>query len=154
MGVLSDLDISAKIITLQFFARAKCMIRTFATSALCGAAAPVVRVIFVGRLRLYTAEDNSGRVDHNVLGAVVRFIDANQAIGQLEHVVTQRDDDKLCVLRALLYIFMLQLYIYCTNCAHLDIVRQNGDVAEVERRINLVHDVQWRRFVVVQGEHK
>ena len=36
------------------------------------------------------------------LGAVVSLVDANETVGQLEHVVTQRDDDELSIGRPLL----------------------------------------------------
>ena len=41
-------------------------------------------------------------VDRDGLGAVVRLVDADETVGELEHVVTQRDDDKLRVLRPFL----------------------------------------------------
>ena len=41
-------------------------------------------------------------IDGDTLGAVVRLVDANQAISQLEHVVTETDYDELGVLGALL----------------------------------------------------
>ena len=36
--------------------------------------------------------------------------------------------------------------------AHLDVVGDDGDVLEVERRVDLVHDVERRRLVVMQRE--
>lgn len=56
---------------------------------------------------------------------------------QLEHVVSQRNDDKLRVLRAV-----------------FDVVRDNRYVAEVKRRINLVHEVERGRLIHVQSEHQ
>lgn len=41
-------------------------------------------------------------VDPNALGGVVSFVDADEAIGDLKHVVPQRDDDELSVLRLFL----------------------------------------------------
>ena len=55
----------------------------------------------------------------------------------LEHVVAERDDDELRVARSL-----------------LDVVADDAHVAEVERGVDLVHDVQRRGLVVVQREHE
>ena len=41
-------------------------------------------------------------VDRHRLGTVVGFVNPNQAVRQLKHVVSQRDDDKLSILRSLL----------------------------------------------------
>jgi len=41
-------------------------------------------------------------IDSDRLGAVVCLIDANQLISQLKHVVSQRDDDELCISCSLL----------------------------------------------------
>jgi len=56
------------------------------------------------------------RIDSDALGGVVGLVDSHQPVGQLEHVVAQRDDDELRVARAL-----------------LDVVAHDGHVAEVER---------------------
>lgn len=42
-------------------------------------------------------------VDSHVLGGVVSFVDANETIGDLKHVVPQGDDDELSVLCLLLH---------------------------------------------------
>lgn len=42
-------------------------------------------------------------VDAHTLGGVVGFVDADETIGDLEHVVPQGDDDELSVLCLLLY---------------------------------------------------
>jgi len=63
------------------------------------------------------------------------LVDAHQAIGQLEHVGPQGYDYELRVLGPL-----------------LDIVGHDGDVLEVEGGVDLVHDVEWGGFVVVEGE--
>ena len=75
------------------------------------------------------------RVDGDALGAVVRLVDADQPVRQLEHVGPQRDDDELGVPGPL-----------------LDVVGDDGHVLEVERGVNLVHDVEGGRFVVMKGE--
>lgn len=56
-----------------------------------------------GRARLLqlAGGDDLG-VDAHALGGVVRFVDADQPVGDLEHVVPERDDDELGVLRLLL----------------------------------------------------
>lgn len=41
-------------------------------------------------------------VDSHTFGGVVSFVDADETVGNLEHVVPQRDDDELSVLRLLL----------------------------------------------------
>ena len=37
------------------------------------------------------------RVDSDRFGAVVRLVDAHKTVGQLKHVVSQRDDDELSI---------------------------------------------------------
>lgn len=54
------------------------------------------------------------RVDGDALGAVVRLVDADQPVRQLEHVGPQRDDDELGVPGPL-----------------LDVVGHDGHVLEV-----------------------
>ena len=41
-------------------------------------------------------------VDGDTLGAVVRLVDPDEAIGTLEHLIAKRNDDELRVLRSLL----------------------------------------------------
>lgn len=38
----------------------------------------------------------------DALGPVVSFVDAHQSVGQLEHVIPQRDNDEMSVLSPLL----------------------------------------------------
>lgn len=45
-----------------------------------------------------TFEDDGFGVDSHVFCRVVRFVDSNQAVSHLEHVVPQGDDDELSVL--------------------------------------------------------
>lgn len=47
-------------------------------------------------------EDDGLGVDSHTLGGVVSFVDADETIGDLEHVVPQGDDDELSVLGLLL----------------------------------------------------
>ena len=42
------------------------------------------------------------RVEGDALGPVVSFVDAHQSVGQLEHVIPQRDNDVMSVLSPLL----------------------------------------------------
>lgn len=42
-------------------------------------------------------------VDSHTLGGVVRFVDTDESIGDLKHVVPQGDDDELSVLCLLLH---------------------------------------------------
>lgn len=42
-------------------------------------------------------------VDSHTLGGVVRLVNADEPVGDLKHVVPQRDDDELSVLRLLLH---------------------------------------------------
>ena len=72
-----------------------------------------------------------GRVDRHRLGAVVCLVDANEPVGQLEHVVTKGDDDELGILGPL-----------------LDVVGDDADVLEVKSCVDLVHDVERRGLVV------
>ena len=65
------------------------------------------------------------------------FVDADEAIGQLKHVVAQADDDELCVLRPL-----------------LDVVSHNRHVFEIKGCINLVHEVQRCRFEMMESENE
>ena len=41
-------------------------------------------------------------VDGDTLGAVVRLVDADEAVGTLKHLIAKGDDDELRVLRSLL----------------------------------------------------
>lgn len=43
-------------------------------------------------------EDNRFGVDSHIFRGVVSFVDADQAVSHLKHVVPQRDDDELSVL--------------------------------------------------------
>ena len=71
-------------------------------------------------LLLYFIRHQSDR-----LGSVVCLVDTHKLIGQLEHVVPQRDDDELGIFGSL-----------------LDVLRDDRDVLVVKRCINLVHEVQ------------
>ena len=71
-------------------------------------------------------------VDGNRLGGVVGLVDADQAIGLLEHVGPERDDDELGVAGPL-----------------LDEVGHDGGVLEVQGSVDLVHEVEGSRLVVV-----
>jgi len=51
------------------------------------------------------------RVDGDTLGGIVGLIDAHQTIGQLEHVITEGDDDELGVLGPLLVVVVVVVVI-------------------------------------------
>lgn len=53
--------------------------------------------------RIVLFEHDGLGVDSHALGGVVSFVDADETIGDLEHVVPQRDDDELSVLCLLLH---------------------------------------------------
>lgn len=74
-------------------------------------------------------------VDIDGLGLVVSLVDTHEAIRDLKHEVAQGNHQKLRVL-----------------CALLDVVRYDGHVLEVQRRVNLVHNIDWCGLVVMQGE--
>ena len=76
-------------------------------------------------------------VDGDALGGVVRLVDADQPVRQLEHVGPERDDDELGVTSPL-----------------TDVVRHDAHVLEVQGRVNLVHDVEGRGFVVMKSKHQ
>ena len=57
------------------------------------------------------------------------------AIDQKQPVVPEADDDELGVL-----------------CSFLDVVGHDGDVLKIEGRVNLVHDVERGRLVIVESE--
>ena len=58
--------------------------------------------------------------------SIRRLINANQPMTELKHIVPQGYDDKLCVFSPI-----------------FDVVRDDGDVPEVESRVDLVHEIQW-----------
>ena len=81
--------------------------------------------------------DNLFGVDDGDLGGVVSLEDADQAIGILEHVRPEGDDDELRVAGPL-----------------LEVAGHDGDVLEVQRCVDLIHDVEGSRLVVVEGENQ
>ena len=80
--------------------------------------------------------DNLFGVDDGDLGGVVSLEDADQAIGILEHVRPEGDDDELRVAGPL-----------------LEVAGHDGDVLEVQRCVDLIHDVEGSRLVVVESEN-
>lgn len=104
-------------------------------------------------------------VDPNALGGVVSFVDADETIGDLKHVVPQRDDDELSILRLFLQrqthpreverpVFRSSPPVPKPHHTHVDVTSHNGDVFEVQRSVDLVHEVERRGLVVVQSEHQ
>jgi hypothetical protein len=78
-------------------------------------------------------------------GAVARLVDANQSVSKLEHVVAQRNDDKLCGdrdHRTIAHHTPSQARHLRVLRALFDVVGDDRHVLEVERRVDLVHHVQ------------
>lgn len=70
---------------------------------------------------------------------------------QLEHVVSERDDnaavsDDSSNVRCHVQLRSLSL--------GLNVVGDDGDVFEVQGSVNLVHEVEWSRLKDMQGEHQ
>lgn len=65
------------------------------------------------------------------------LVDAHKTIGQFKHVVSQTDNDKLCILGA-----------FC------NVVGDNRDVTEIQGSVNFIHDIQRCWLKVVQGEYQ
>ncbi len=76
-------------------------------------------------------------IDRDALRTVIGLVDTNQAVCQFKHIVSERNNDKLSILRAF-----------------LDIICDDRNVFEVKRGINLVHNVQRGRFVVMQCKNE
>lgn len=70
-------------------------------------------------------------------GLVEGFVDANQFVSQLEHVISQRYDYKLSIL-----------------CTFLDVVCHDRHIFIVKCSVDFVHEVQWCRFVVMKGKYE
>ena len=83
------------------------------------------------------ANDVLIRVDCDTLCAILGLVNADEMVGQLEHVVSEADDDELGVLGAF-----------------FDVVSYNGDILKVQCRVNLVHKVQRSWLVVMQSKDK
>lgn len=81
---------------------------------------------------------------------VVDFVHADQTRRKLEHVVAQRDDNKLGVLGALLDVARDNRYLSTLVLrSHEILLTQQTYVSEIQRSINLIHDVQGCRLVVM-----
>ena len=65
------------------------------------------------------------------------LINSHKFIRQFKHMVPQNNDDEMLVLGLV-----------------LDIVRNNGDILEVQRRVDFVKDIQRRRLIVMQCENQ
>ena len=59
-----------------------------------------------------------------------RLVNPDQPMTELKHVVPQGYDDKLCIFSSI-----------------FDVVRDDGDVPEVESRVDLVHEIQWSGLI-------
>ena len=85
-----------------------------------------IKVIFMG---------NFSRIDGDAFGTIVGLINTHETICQLKHIASQGYDDELCVFGPL-----------------LDVICHDGDVLEVQGRVNLVHDVQRGGLVIMQSK--
>lgn len=74
-------------------------------------------------------------VDRDTLRCVRSLVNANEAVTELEHIVSKRNYDELCVLRTI-----------------FNIVSDDGDVPEIKRSVNLIHEVQRCRFEDMERE--
>lgn len=66
---------------------------------------------------------------------MINLVNTNQPRRKLKHIIPQRNNNELRVLSSL-----------------LDIRRDDGHVSEIQSRVNLIHDVQRRRLIMVQSE--
>jgi hypothetical protein len=86
--------------------------------------------VIVDRYTCFDARQHQfeGRKDarEHTSSSIRRLINPNQPVTELKHVVPQGYDDELCVFSPI-----------------FDVVRDDGDVPEVESRVDLVHEVQW-----------
>lgn len=74
-------------------------------------------------------------IDGHRIRTVIRLVNTDQTICQLEHVVSERDHDELGILRSL-----------------LNIVSNNAHVSEIKGSIDLIHHIQRSGLVMVQSE--
>lgn len=79
-------------------------------------------------------------VDPNALGGVVSFVDADETVSDLKHVVPQGDDDELSILRLFL---QRQTYPETFNPPRLQIISPRLEASAHSRRCN---KPQWRHF--------
>lgn len=89
-----------------------------------------------------SADGKGARVDGHGFGGVVGLVDADKAVGQLEHVVAQADDHELRVLGALLYVVRHDAHVLevCTQ-VHKNI----GVGLDVHRTASMHTNSLWSR---------
>jgi hypothetical protein len=81
---------------------------------------------------------------------VVNFVHANKTCRKFEHVVAQRDDNELCVLSALLDIARNNRDLSMLALGSRgDFLANQTYISEIQRSVDLVHDIQRRRLVVM-----
>jgi len=73
----------------------------------------------------------------NTLGRISSLVYSNESICEFEHVISKGDDDKLSILGSL-----------------FDVMSDDGNISEVKRGVNFVHEVQRRRLEDVKGEYQ
>lgn len=91
----------------------------------------------------------------HALGHMIDLVNANQPLRQFKHVIPQRNDDELSILRA--------LFDVSRNDRHLDDLvseclarneRHSSYIPEIQRSINLIHDVQRCRTINMQRKNQ
>ena len=68
---------------------------------------------------------------------MIDLIHPDQPRRQLEHIIPEGNNNKLSILGAL-----------------LDIRRDDGDIPEIQRGIDLIHDVQRGGLIMMESEHQ
>lgn len=74
---------------------------------------------------------------------MIHFVHAHEPAGKLKHVVAEGDDDELCVLSAFFDVRGYDGYLGCVsfNNPRGMLVVGGTYVAEIERSVNLIHDI-------------
>ena len=65
------------------------------------------------------------------------FINSNQSLGKLKHIVSKRNDDELRILRPV-----------------FDIVGNDRNISEIQRSVDFVHEVEWCRLEDMKRENQ
>lgn len=91
----------------------------------------------------------------HTLRHMVDLVYSNQSTRELEHVVPQRDDDKLCVFGSFLdvrcYNRDLGMYVSKVNLTRR---RYCTYISKIKSCVNLVHYIQGRWLIVMQSKHQ
>lgn len=95
-------------------------------------------------------------LDRHRLGHVIDFVNTNQSGRELEHVISQRNDNELGVLSAFFDVGGYDGDLFQFSCV-LIFSRfgvRSSYISEIQGSINLIHDIQRRRLIVMQREHQ